>query len=78
MRNDGGGGPPFFLSYAPATEGQAGTVVASGGGQHVEEFFKNLAVNVRRPISLEAGIPAGSWTRNCEGACTGPMNYYVR
>lgn len=67
MHDDGEEGPPFFLSYAHATEGQTGTAVTAGVGEHVEEFFKDLAVNVRHLIHLPAGVPAGFMDQEMRG-----------
>ena len=67
MHDDGEDVPPFFLSYAHATEGQTGTAVTAGVGEHVEEFFKDLAVNVRHLIHLPAGVPAGFMDQEMRG-----------
>lgn len=67
MHDDGADGPPFFLSYAHATEGQPGTAITPGVGQHVEEFFTDLAVNVRHLIHLPAGMPAGFMDQEMRG-----------
>jgi hypothetical protein len=67
VHDDGEDVPPFFLSYAHAPEGQAGTAIVAGVGQHVEEFFKDLAVNVRHQIHLQAGVPAGFMDREMRG-----------
>ena len=67
MHDDGKDGPPFFLSYAHATEDQPVTAITPGVGQHVEEFFKDLAVNVRHLIHLQAGMPAGFMDQEMRG-----------
>jgi hypothetical protein len=67
VQDDDDYGSPFFLSYAHAAEGPAGTGEVRDRDRHVERFFQDLAENVGQLISLPADVPAGFMDQEMRG-----------